>query len=245
MAPSDAGGKTDLLPTFVSAHSNVRRHWLLPLISAVAAVAYWQRITFGFQDGVDRTQDDAGSGHGLRCTRHRGSKGRTIIIALVLHAAGDGLLDLGRRYLLAGMGMFFLGHLGYIAAFYPFRYAVADLPQSRRIAIVALVVAMAALSIYIWPRLPGVMAVAAPAYTIALTAMTVVALLGHWRGPLRDDRCRIVYPVGQPARPQTVRRRTNVCGTDLACLCHRANPHATRLPSLCCCVSSESLAAFR
>ena len=162
----------------------MRRHWLLPLISAVAAVAYWQRITFDSKTASIVLKMTPALAMAFDVARHRGSKGRTIIIALVLHAAGDGLLDLGRRYLLAGMGMFFLGHLGYIAAFYPFRYAVADLPQSRRIAIVALVVAMAALSIYIWPRLLGVMAVAAPTYTIALTAMTGVALLGHWRGPL-------------------------------------------------------------
>ena len=57
--------------------------------------------------------------------RQRRQTAWPLVAALTLHAVGDGLLNLGSEYLLAGMAAFFLGHLGYIAAFLPPRDPLA------------------------------------------------------------------------------------------------------------------------
>ena len=105
-----------------------------------------------------------------------------VVLALMLQAAGDGLLELGGSWFLAGMAAFFLGHWAYIAAFLPYRYGPGTLPRYRFAMIAVLVVVMLALTIYIWPMLSGPLVVASPVYSAALTAMAVSALFGRWRG---------------------------------------------------------------
>lgn len=159
------------------------RRWILPLIAVVAAVAYWQGIDFNSKATSIALKMTPALAMALEVFRQRRFSARPLVAALAVHSVGDGLLNLGSDYLLMGMGAFFLGHLGYIVAFLPHRYSLAELPRRRRVAIVLLVVAMIALTAYIWPMLRGPLTVASPVYALALTAMAVTALLGRWQGP--------------------------------------------------------------
>jgi uncharacterized membrane protein YhhN len=157
--------------------------WILPLIAVVGAVAYWQGIDFGSKATSIALKMTPALAMALEVFRQRRFSAWPLAAALAIHAVGDGLLNLGSDYLLMGMGAFFLGHLGYIVAFLPHRYPLAELPRRRRAAIVLLVIAMIALTVYIWPMLRGPLTVASPIYALALTAMAVAALLGRWQGP--------------------------------------------------------------
>jgi uncharacterized membrane protein YhhN len=161
----------------------IPRRWMLPLIAVVAAVAYWQGIDFDSKATSIALKMTPAMAMALEVFRQRRRTAWPLVAALAVHAVGDGLLNLGRDYLLMGMGAFFLGHLGYIAAFLPHRYPLVELPGRRRVDIAMLVVAMIALTDYIWPMLRGPLAVASPIYSLALTAMAVAALLGRWQGP--------------------------------------------------------------
>ena len=161
---------------------NLRR-WILPLTAVVAAVAYWQGIDFDSKATLIALKMTPALAMALEVFLQRRFSAWPLVAALAIHAVGDGLLNLGSDYLLMGMGAFFLGHLGYIAAFLPHRYPFAVLPPRRRAAIVLLVAAMIALTAYIWPMLRGPLAIASPIYSLALTAMAVSALLGPWQGP--------------------------------------------------------------
>lgn len=156
---------------------------ILPLIAVVAAVAYWQRFDFDSRAVSIALKMTPALAMALEVFRQRRLTAGPLVAALAIHAIGDGLLNLGNDYLLAGMGAFFVGHLGYIAAFLPYRYPLAQLPARRRSGIAALALAMIGLTIYIWPMLNGALAIASPIYSLALTAMAVAALLGRWQGP--------------------------------------------------------------
>lgn len=161
----------------------ISRRWIPPLIAIVAAVAYWQRLDFDSKAASIALKMTPALAMALEVFRQRRRTAWPLVAGLALHAVGDGLLNLGSDYLLAGMAAFFLGHLGYIAAFLPQRYPLAQLPARRRAAIAALTLAMISLTIYIWPMLRGPLSIASPIYSLALTAMAVAALLGHWHGP--------------------------------------------------------------
>lgn len=161
----------------------MNRCWLLPLIAVFAAVAYWLRWDFGSSAVLIALKMTPALAMALAVWWRRRAVACPLAIALLLHSAGDGLLALGRSWFLAGMAAFFLGHLGYIAAFFPYRYAAKTLPMHRRVIIAILIVTMSGLTIYVWPFLSGPLAVASPAYAASLTMMAVFALLGHWRGP--------------------------------------------------------------
>ena len=156
---------------------------ILPLIAVVAAVAYWQRFDFDSRAVSIALKMTPALAMALEVFRQRRLTAGPLVAALAIHAIGDGLLNLGNDYLLAGMGAFFVGHLGYIAAFLPYRYPLAQLPARRRSGIAALALAMIGLTIYIWPMLNGALAIASPIYSLTLTAMAVAALLGRWQGP--------------------------------------------------------------
>lgn len=159
------------------------RRWILPLIAVLAAVAYWQGIDFDSKATSIALKMTPALAMAVEVFRQRRQTAWPLVAALTLHAIGDGLLNLGSEYLLAGMAAFFLGHLGYIAAFLPHRYPLAQLPVRRRAAIAALTLAMISLTVYIWPMLRGPLAIASPIYSLALTAMAVAAILGRWQGP--------------------------------------------------------------
>lgn len=155
----------------------------LPLIAVAAATAYGVRLDFGSKAFSIALKMSPALLMAGEVYRRRRRAVWPMVAALVFHAAGDGLLNLGSRYFLAGMAAFFVGHLGYIAAFWPQCQPYNQLSIQRRVAIAALVVLMAALTLYIWPMLPGSLVVASPLYSLALTAMAVTALLGRWRVP--------------------------------------------------------------
>ena len=159
------------------------RRWILPLIAVLAAVAYWQGIDFDSKATSIALKMTPALAMAVEVFRQRRQTAWPLVAALTLHAVGDGLLNLGSEYLLAGMVAFFLGHLGYIAAFLPHRYPLAQLPIRRRAAIAALTLAMISLTVYIWPMLHGPLAIASPIYSLALSAMAVAAILGRWQGP--------------------------------------------------------------
>lgn len=159
------------------------RFWLLPLIAVTAAVAYGVRLDFGSKAFSIALKMTPALAMAAEVFRQRRLAAWPMVAALILHAIGDGLLNLGSRCFLAGMAAFFMGHFGYIAAFLPHRYQSRQLPAQRGAIIVVLVIATAVLSLCIWPMLPGTLAIASPLYSLALTTMAVTALLGHWRGP--------------------------------------------------------------
>ena len=159
------------------------RRSILPLIAIVAAVAYWQRLDFDSKAASIALKMIPALAMALEVFRQRRWAAWPLAAALAIHAVGDGLLNLGSEFLLAGMAAFFLGHLGYVTAFLPQRYPLAQLPRRRGAAIVALTLVMISLTIYIWPMLRGPLAIASPVYSLALTAMAVAALLGRWHGP--------------------------------------------------------------
>lgn len=155
----------------------------LPLIAVAAAIAYGVRLDFDAKTFSIALKMSPALLMAGEVYRRRRRAAWPMVAALVFHAVGDGLLNLGSRYLLAGMAAFFVGHLGYIAAFWPQSQPFDQLSIQRRVAIAALVVLMVALTLYIWPMLPGIQVVASPFYSIALTAMAVTALLGRWSVP--------------------------------------------------------------
>lgn len=161
----------------------MNRCWLLPLVAVFAAVAYWLRWDVGSSAVLIawKMTPALAMAFSVWWQRHRAAC--PLVVALLLHSAGDGLLALGGSWFLAGMAAFFVGHLGYIAAFFPYRYERNALPIPRRLTIALLIIALIGLTIYIQPFLSGPLAVASPAYAAALTAMAVFALLGRWRGP--------------------------------------------------------------
>lgn len=159
------------------------RYWLLPLIAVCAATAYW-RVTFDIKLISVALKCAPALLMALHVGLHEPRRGAAMIAALVLHAMGDACLDLGKRYLLLGIGVFFLGHFGYLASFWPHRRQWRELPLALKWLIVGVVLAMAGLNVAIWPRMPGVLAIAAPVYALALTTMTTTALMGRWSGPL-------------------------------------------------------------
>jgi uncharacterized membrane protein YhhN len=154
--------------------------WLLPLAAIAAAVAYGQQWTFGSKCVSILFKAMPALAMAAEVVRQRGLTAWTLTLALLLHGAGDALLDGGRSWLLAGMAAFFLGHLAYVATYLPHRIAWSELRLVRRGAIAWLAAAMLALSIWIWPRLPMAVNIASPIYTVALTAMACAALMGRW-----------------------------------------------------------------
>jgi uncharacterized membrane protein YhhN len=159
------------------------RRWILPQVAFFAAVAYWQGIDFDSKATSIALKMTPALAMALEVFRQRRSTAWPLVAALAIHAVGDGLLNLGSDYLLMGMGAFLLGHLGYIAAFLPHRYPLAQLPRLRLVVIATLIAAMIGLTVYIWPMLRGPLAIASPIYSLALTAMAITALCGRWKGP--------------------------------------------------------------
>lgn len=96
-----------------------------------------------------------------------------VVAGLALGAAGDvALVFPGKRAFLAGLGLFLLGHLAYVAAF-------AELAPARDwlqpIAAVPLACGAGAL-VWLWPRLDGKMRGPVVCYVAVISAMVVGAL---------------------------------------------------------------------
>lgn len=161
---------------------NVSR-WTLPFVAILAATLY----------GLEWTLDSKAIAIALKMTPALAMALHLLILkrliawpmiaALALHAAGDAFLDLGKPFLLAGIGAFFLGHFGYIAAFLPHRRRWSELGIGTKVTIIAVILTMTTLNLVIWPKMPGILAIAAPIYAAVLTTMTITALLGKWNGP--------------------------------------------------------------
>lgn len=160
------------------------RDWFLPLVAAGAAIAYWLRLPFDSGAALIAVKMMPALAMAGHVAWQRGSTAWAMIAALMCHAAGDGLLNFGADSLLAGMAMFFLGHLAYIAAYYPRRLKLAEVSSARRAAILVVIAATIVLLVYLWPRLSGVMAFGVPIYSAVLAAMAIAALVGRWIGPL-------------------------------------------------------------
>jgi len=98
--------------------------------------------------------------------------GNIILVGLILGAIGDVcLLGSAKKYFIAGLVSFLLGHVAYVIAF-------AGLPIDNRAAIVAtgaIAVVMALVARWVFPHAPG-MRVPISAYMLVISAMCVVAI---------------------------------------------------------------------
>jgi uncharacterized membrane protein YhhN len=98
--------------------------------------------------------------------------GNIILVGLILGAIGDVcLLGSAKKYFIAGLVSFLLGHVAYVIAF-------AGLPIDNRAAIVAtgaIAVVMALVARWVFPHALG-MRVPISAYMLVISAMCVVAL---------------------------------------------------------------------
>lgn len=162
-----------------------RRYWhaWLPLLAIFAAIAYFMKWNFDSKAISVVLKMMPALVMGLYVVLQRPKDCAAMVFALVMHAIGDGCLDLGKAYFLAGVAAFFVGHFGYIASFWPHLRLWKDVPTLMKLLIGGVVLAMLGMNLFIWPRMPGVLAVAAPVYATALTTMCVTALLGKWNGP--------------------------------------------------------------
>ena len=107
--------------------------------------------------------------------------GAALAVALLLHGAGDLLLELA---FLAGVGAFFAGHLVYIALFWRHRRAVDDLGGGAKLAIGMLALTGALFLALFGARLGGALAIAVPLYVAALLTMAASALAAGRGQPL-------------------------------------------------------------
>ena len=97
-----------------------------------------------------------------------------LALALVLHAAGDVLLEVA---FLAGLAAFLAGHLAYLALFWPARRAVDELGGATKLGLGALALLGALFLALLGPGLEGARAAAVPLYVAALLAMAGAALV--------------------------------------------------------------------
>jgi alkenylglycerophosphocholine hydrolase len=155
----------------------------LPFIVLLAAFAYFLQWDFDSKTISVALKMTPALLMGLYVVLRRPGTCAAMAFALVMHAIGDGCLDLGKAYFLAGVAAFFMGHFGYIASFWPYLRHWKDVLILTKLLIGGVVIAMLGLNLFIWPKMPGVLAVAAPVYAVALTTMCVTALLGKWNGP--------------------------------------------------------------
>jgi uncharacterized membrane protein YhhN len=99
--------------------------------------------------------------------------GKYVLIALVLSWIGDVCLISRRsKFLLAGIGAFFIAHVAYIVAFTQMSFEISYLI----IAIVFTTVAGFLILRWLWTYLKGVYRVAVPAYLLVMAIMASVAI---------------------------------------------------------------------
>ncbi|MGH7346566.1 MAG: lysoplasmalogenase [Candidatus Rokuibacteriota bacterium] len=113
-----------------------------------------------------------------------GSRDRALLTsALALSCAGDVFLALGfRRYFVHGLAAFLLAHVAYIVLFTR-NWARPLRPSAGQMVLVALVLAYFALACaWLWPGVGG-LKIPALAYAMAVTAMTVAAILAGFSRP--------------------------------------------------------------
>lgn len=157
--------------------------WFLPLIGVIAAFAYEFMPPAAPATLVLAIKMTLASAMALQVAIWGQTRRVGIVAALTCHALGDGLLNMN-GYLLYGMAMFFLGHLGYIATFTRYRVPFSKISFGQFAWMAIVFIGMLAMTWYVWPYLAGVMRWAAPVYAAALTLMAVYAFLGDWNGPL-------------------------------------------------------------
>jgi uncharacterized membrane protein YhhN len=156
---------------------------MLPLLAILAALAYFQRWNFGSQAVAVALKMTPALIMAVYVVWRVKWAGWPMVFALVWHAMGDGCLEIGKAYFLVGVGAFFVGHFGYIASFWPHCQKWSELSIARKALVASVIVVMVGLNLFLWTKMQGALAVAAPVYAVALTTMTVMALLGKWSGP--------------------------------------------------------------
>jgi len=121
-----------------------------------------------------------------------GRLGQAIVVGLVLGAIGDAcLLAAGRRWFLAGLVAFLLGHLAYLAGFAIVEPAGRWIGDAGWLAMLPALTGLAALW-HLWPRL-GAMRLPVIAYVAAITAMMIAAIAAaHGAALPSTNRCLLV-----------------------------------------------------
>lgn len=115
-----------------------------------------------------------------------------IVTGLVLGAVGDACLAFrGKRWFLAGLVAFLLGHLAYVAGIAMVEPAEHWIGDAGWLAAAPIAVGVAAL-IVMWPRL-GAMRLPVIAYIATITAMVIAAIAAARGAPLpAANRARLV-----------------------------------------------------
>jgi uncharacterized membrane protein YhhN len=118
--------------------------------------------------------------------------GHAIVTGLVLGAIGDACLArAGRRWFLAGLVAFLLGHLAYVAGIAMVEPAELWLGDAGWVAVAPLGVGIATL-VVLWPRL-GSLRLPVIAYVATITAMVIAAAAAARCAPLPEaNRYRLV-----------------------------------------------------
>lgn len=106
------------------------------------------------------------------------------VAALCFHSAGDVLLEWDRtNFFLPAVGTFMLGHLLYLAVFWPDVAAFDAMPFAKKILLGAIVLYGIAMAMLIVPHLPKNLLVAVVLYMGVILAMTIVVTCTSYRNP--------------------------------------------------------------
>lgn len=103
-------------------------------------------------------------------------------IGLFVHSIGDIVITLdGEWFFLLAIAAFLIGHLFYLAAFWPYKRPFSTIPTSHKAGIIGIILFALVVSAILIPSLDGVMKTTVPIYIFVITAMAVVSWLGDFQ----------------------------------------------------------------
>ena len=106
------------------------------------------------------------------------------VAALCFHSAGDVLLEWDRtNFFLPAVGTFMLGHLLYLATFWPDVAAFEAMSVAKKILLGAIVLYGVVMAMLIVPHLPKNLLAAVVLYMGVILAMTIVVTCTSYRNP--------------------------------------------------------------
>jgi alkenylglycerophosphocholine/alkenylglycerophosphoethanolamine hydrolase len=103
-------------------------------------------------------------------------------VGLFIHSIGDIVITIdGELFFLLAIVAFLIGHLFYLAAFWPYKRPFSTIPTSQKAGIMGIVLFALIVSVFLVPSLDGAMKTAVPIYILVITAMAVVSWLGDFQ----------------------------------------------------------------
>jgi alkenylglycerophosphocholine/alkenylglycerophosphoethanolamine hydrolase len=103
-------------------------------------------------------------------------------VGLFIHSIGDIVITIdGELFFLLAIVAFLIGHLFYLAAFWPYKRPFSTIPTSQKAGIMGIVLFALIVSVFLVPSLDGAMKTAVPIYILVITVMAVVSWLGDFQ----------------------------------------------------------------